>query len=97
MVVKWIGSERAGGQQCCRVQVSDPQWVFKWRLQAEEAMWAKLGTGMTNDEVADFVNRYIPAYTAYLPGLYSSGPTNSDSKRMLKFAINQNRSPLTKV
>jgi D-glycerate 3-kinase len=71
--------------------------VFKWRLQAEEAMWAKLGTGMSNEEVADFVGRYIPAYTAYLPGLYTDGPTDSSSDRLLKFAIDENRSPLHRV
>jgi hypothetical protein len=27
--------------------------------------------------VRDFVNRFLPAYEAYLPGLYSHGPTTS--------------------
>jgi D-glycerate 3-kinase len=28
-------------------------------------------------QVRDFVNRFLPAYEAYLPGLYSHGPTTS--------------------
>ena len=29
---------------------------------------------LTDDEVADFVARFMPAYVAYLPGLYNAGP-----------------------
>lgn len=42
--------------------------VYKWRLQAErEAREAGKPT-LTDDEVADFVARFIPAYVTYLPG-----------------------------
>jgi D-glycerate 3-kinase len=27
-------------------------------------------TGMTDEQIADFVNRFMPAYKAYLPHLY---------------------------
>jgi hypothetical protein len=27
-------------------------------------------TGMTDEQIADFVNRFMPAYRAYLPRLY---------------------------
>lgn len=47
------------------------QWVFKWRLQAEERMRASGKPGMTDAQIADFVARFMPAYKAYLPGLYS--------------------------
>jgi pantothenate kinase-related protein Tda10 len=29
---------------------------------------------LTDAEVADFVARFMPAYVAYLPGLYDAGP-----------------------
>ena len=52
------------------VQVEDPTYVFKWRLQAEHAMRASGKSGMTDEQVADFCDRFMPAYKAYLPGLY---------------------------
>ena len=47
------------------------QWVFKWRLQAEEGMRASGKSGMSDDQIADFVDRFMPAYKAYLPTLYA--------------------------
>ena len=44
--------------------------VFKWRLQAEKTM----KVGLTDQQVADFVSRFMPAYVTYLPALYSTGP-----------------------
>ena len=52
--------------------VDDPRIVHTWRLQAERAMAAAGRPGMTDDQVADFVNRYMPSYHAYLPQLYAS-------------------------
>eukprot|EP00965_Chrysotila_dentata_P136061 4498481-Pleurochrysis_carterae.AAC.1 len=52
--------------------LDDVQHVFDWRLQAERAMAAAGKPGMSDAGVRDFVSRYIPAYAAYLPGLYSS-------------------------
>ena len=52
--------------------LEDPSIVYTWRLQAEQAM-AKAGRpGMSDEQVADFVSRYMPAYEAYLPGLYAA-------------------------
>merc|ERR1711924_270098 len=56
------------------VQVYDLGYIFNWRLQAEKAMIERCGEGMTDDEVAEFVSRYIPAYKAYLPSLYKGLP-----------------------
>jgi hypothetical protein len=38
------------------------QWVFKWRLQAEEKMRSGGKEGMTDAQIADFVSRFMPAY-----------------------------------
>lgn len=56
------------------IKVGDPSWVYKWRLQAEEQMRAAGKPGLTDEQVADFVSRFLPAYEAYLPGLYARGP-----------------------
>lgn len=45
-------------------------------------------------QVSDFVSRYIPAYKAYLPGLYNNVPEGSQQGDVLKFRITESRSPL---
>lgn len=42
----------------------------------------------------DFVSRYLPAYHAYLPTLYSEGPNGSDAERLLIIEIDEGRNPL---
>lgn len=70
------------------------QWVFGWRLQAEQRMRAAGKTGMTDEQIADFVSRYMPAYTAYLPGLYAEGPTTARAGHTLIIEVDQSRSPV---
>ncbi|KAF9930058.1 hypothetical protein FBU30_000895 [Linnemannia zychae] len=43
--------------------------VFKWRLEQEEGLWATRGTGMSEEQVTDFVARFMPAYEVYLERL----------------------------
>ncbi|KAL2651747.1 hypothetical protein R1flu_019875 [Riccia fluitans] len=76
------------------IQVGDTDWVYEWRLEAEVQMRAKGKGGMTDEEVADFVSRYIPAYKAYLPALYSKGPNNSTPANTLRLDIDQERNPI---
>ncbi|KAK9915446.1 hypothetical protein WJX75_009273 [Coccomyxa subellipsoidea] len=73
------------------VKVGTPQWVYQWRLQAEHAMLAAGRPGMSDDQVADFVDRYMPAYKAYLPGMYAEGPTTGKAGHLLMLEIDQNR------
>ena len=54
--------------------VDDVAVVYEWRLQAERMMRAAGKPSLTDDQVADFVSRYMPAYETYLPRLYSEGP-----------------------
>ncbi|GAX73913.1 hypothetical protein CEUSTIGMA_g1363.t1 [Chlamydomonas eustigma] len=78
------------------IKVGDKQWVCKWRLQAEERMKASGKAGMTEDQVADFVSRYMPAYEAYLPTLYKKGPSTGKKGRTLIIEVDQSRSPTNK-
>ncbi|RWR73249.1 D-glycerate 3-kinase, chloroplastic isoform X2 [Cinnamomum micranthum f. kanehirae] len=76
------------------IKIKDPSCVFQWRLQAEIAMRAEGKPGMTDEEVQDFVSRYLPAYKAYLPTLYAEGPNGSDPKHLLVVEIDEERNPI---
>ncbi|RLN95123.1 hypothetical protein BBJ28_00000107 [Nothophytophthora sp. Chile5] len=55
------------------IQIDNLDWVYKWREQPEQLLRDAKKPAMTPDEVRDFVDRFMPAYKAYLPGLYA-GP-----------------------
>ncbi|KAK8930893.1 hypothetical protein KSP39_PZI016388 [Platanthera zijinensis] len=76
------------------IKIKDPNCVFQWRLQAEVAMREDGNTSMSNEEVLDFVSRYLPAYKAYLPILYSEGPRELDKEPLLVIDIDEDRNPL---
>jgi D-glycerate 3-kinase len=65
------------------VEVADAEWVRAWRLQAERQTRAEGRPTLSDDEVSDFVDRFMPAYVAYLPGLYARGPERekADTRR----------------
>lgn len=46
-------------------------------------------------QVLDFVSRYLPAYKAYLPTLYSEGPKGLDPDRLVVIDIDEERNPLS--
>lgn len=76
------------------IRVADPQFSYKWRLQAEKRMRENGKPAMTDEEVAIFVDRFMPAYKCYLPGLYKKGPTTSKKGKLLVVEVDENRSPL---
>ncbi|KAB1218609.1 D-glycerate 3-kinase, chloroplastic [Morella rubra] len=76
------------------IKINDPSCVYQWRLQAEIAMREAGKPGMSDEEVKDFVSRYLPAYKAYLPTLYSEGPNGSDPKHLLVIEIDEGRNPI---
>ncbi|KAH7547333.1 hypothetical protein FEM48_Zijuj01G0298600 [Ziziphus jujuba var. spinosa] len=76
------------------IKIKDPSCVYKWRLQAEIAMREAGKPGMSDEEVKDFVSRYLPAYHAYLPTLYSEGPNGSDPNHLLIIEIDEERNPI---
>lgn len=78
------------------VRIGDPRWVFGWRLQAEQRMRAAGKAGMTDEQIEDFVSRYIPAYEAYLPGLYARGPTTARPGRTLVIEVDEARAPVAR-
>lgn len=76
------------------IKVGDPQFSFTWRLQAEQRMRASGKPAMTDEEVATFVDRFMPAYRCYLPGLYKDGPTTSTPRKLLVVEVDENRNPI---
>lgn len=76
------------------IKIKDPSCVYQWRLQGEIAMREAGKPGMTDEEVMDFVSRYLPAYNAYLPTLYSEGPNGSDPNHLLVVEIDEGRNPI---
>ena len=73
------------------IKVATAEWVFKWRLEAEQKMKAAGKDGMSDEGVREFVNRYLPAYEAYLPALYAQGPTTAQKGKLLYVEVDANR------
>ncbi|MCO5573924.1 hypothetical protein L7F22_027702 [Adiantum nelumboides] len=76
------------------IKVTNLEAIYNWRLQAEIGMRMTGRPGMTDEEVQDFVSRYMPAYKAYLPGLYASGPKDALPEKTLQIDIDDNRNPI---
>ena len=54
------------------VSIDEHAHVYRWCLEAERAMAARGKPGMSDEQIHDFVSRYMPAYRTYLPGLYAA-------------------------
>jgi D-glycerate 3-kinase len=76
------------------VRVGDPGWAQAWRLQAERAQRASGRPAMSDAQVAAFVDRFMPAYRCYLPGLYARGPTTAAAGRVLVVEVDAGREPV---
>jgi D-glycerate 3-kinase len=82
------------------VKVADAEWVQQWRQGAEATMIRRGKTGMSPEQVAQFVQGFMPAYKAYLPGLYSTGPegivdsVTGKRKPLLQIELDQSRRPV---
>jgi D-glycerate 3-kinase len=77
------------------IEVESPTWVYKWREEAEAVMRSKGKPAMTPEQISDFVDRYMPAYRHYLPGLYKNGPDGSEGKPVLSFQVDAMRNPVS--
>lgn len=76
------------------VKVAQPDYAYRWRLQAEQAMRASGKPAMTDEQVAAFVDRFMPAYRCYLPGLYGQGPTTARPGHLLVVEVDEGREPV---
>ena len=60
-------------------------------LYAEGVEWTDLATP---EQVAAFVDRFMPAYRCYLPGLYERGPTTARAGHLLVVEVDEGRDPV---
>ena len=83
------------------IQVKELDCIYKWRLQAETAMKEQFGQdkGMSDEDVKAFVDKYIPAYKAYLPELYDEDKHVENlgcekNEDVFMFEVDATRSPV---
>ncbi|TPX22213.1 hypothetical protein DIZ76_014079 [Coccidioides immitis] len=51
------------------IDAEDTHYVYDWRQEQERTLLATKGTGMTPDQVTQFVNGYYPSYELFTPAL----------------------------
>lgn len=71
------------------LKVQSPSIVYEWRLEAERNMRKAGKPSLSDAQVQDFIDRFMPAYEFYLPTLYASGPERREnsSALMVKFGF----------
>lgn len=65
------------------LKVESPIVVYDWRLEAERNMRKAGKPSLSDEQVQDFIDRFMPAYQAYLPALYASGPERRENTTAL--------------
>ena len=55
------------------IALMDISYVYQWRLDAEKKMISSGKSGMSDNQVADFISRFMPAYQVYCPNLHTRG------------------------
>lgn len=75
------------------IDAADPQYVYKWRLQQEEDLRAKKGSGMTDEQVKKFVDGYYPSYELYTEKLRQGVFGNGDDAkgRQMRLVVGEDR------
>mmetsp|Transcript_8408 Transcript_8408/g.25132 ORF Transcript_8408/g.25132 Transcript_8408/m.25132 type:complete len:124 (+) Transcript_8408:3-374(+) len=68
--------------------------VYGWRLEAER----RAGGGLSDAQVKDFVDRFLPSYAAYCPALYAAARSGGvDGKPSLCVEVDASRGPVGAV
>ena len=68
--------------------------VYGWRREAER----RAGGGLSDEQVRDFVGRFLPSYEAYCPALYAAAAGGGvDAKPTLRLDVDTTRSPVGAV
>jgi D-glycerate 3-kinase len=68
----------------------DPNFVLKWRVEAEEAARAAGKGGLDRAAIEDYVRRFLPAYARYAGGI----PPNVPADRRLVIGLDELRRPV---
>jgi D-glycerate 3-kinase len=74
------------------LRAADPNFVLKWRVEAEEKMRASGRGGLTRTEIEDYVRRFLPAYE-----VYGGPPANIAPERRLTFTLDEQRRAISQT
>ncbi|KAK5737146.1 hypothetical protein LTR17_006929 [Elasticomyces elasticus] len=72
------------------IDAEDTQYVYAWRQEQEAALRAAEGTGMTEEQVMNFVNGYYPAYELYTQVL-RDGIFGGEMGKQLRLVVGRDR------
>ena len=65
----------------------DPAWIVEYRVDSERARRAAGQPALSDDEARDYIERFLPAYAAYVPPLVAAPPC----ARWLRATIGRDR------
>ena len=72
------------------LRATDPNFVLRWRVEAEERMAAQGKTALSRAAIEDYVLRFLPAYARY-----GGPPPNVPADRRLVIALDELRRPVS--
>lgn len=81
------------------IDAEDPLYVYEWRLEQEHNLIKAKGSGMSDDEVKNFVDGYYPSYELYVDGLREGvfktlkkdGEVDDPEGRQLRLVVGKDR------
>jgi D-glycerate 3-kinase len=56
------------------LRVASPWTIVDWRVESERARRASGAAALSDDDARDYIERFLPAYRAYEPGLLTRPP-----------------------
>jgi D-glycerate 3-kinase len=71
------------------LRATDPSFVLRWRVEAEEAMKAQGKPGLDRAAIEDYIRRFLPAYA-----LYGGAPDQVPADRRFSIALDELRRPV---
>lgn len=74
----------------CHLDATDPGFVLDWRVDAERARRERDGRGLDDAQTRAYVERFLPAYATWTPGLRARWPITG---ACLRIPIGADRQP----
>jgi D-glycerate 3-kinase len=74
-----------------QLDVASLDTIVRWRMDAERARRAQGQAGLSDEEARDYIERFLPAYRAYVPALQAQAPC-SDFRTI---RLDDSRRPIT--
>lgn len=69
---------------------SRPEDIVTWRVDAERQRREAGASALTDDQARDYIERFLPAYRAWVPGLLAS----SDARPTMTLRLGRDREPV---